>query len=118
MSVPSFRSVRRTRGTLALLFGATLWAALGGATPAHALAVMEITSLSATPSPVLAGNNLTFAVTVENNGAASPADDATNVSLTLDVSSGILVYQSETITGASLPGGPSHYRVVVRVPAP
>ncbi|MDQ1346632.1 MAG: trimeric autotransporter adhesin, partial [Acidobacteriota bacterium] len=101
MSVPSPRSVRRTRGTLAMLAGATLWAALGGATPAHALAVMEITSLSATPSPVLAGNNLTFAVTVENNGAASPADDATNVSLTLDVSSGILLYQSETITGAT-----------------
>jgi hypothetical protein len=33
MSVPPPRSDRRTRGTLALLLGATLWAALGGAVP-------------------------------------------------------------------------------------
>ncbi len=56
MSVPSSRSVRRTRGTLALLLGATLWAALGGATPLAAQPVLVIDSITHTPASVVAGS--------------------------------------------------------------
>ncbi|MEO7794488.1 MAG: beta-propeller fold lactonase family protein [Thermoanaerobaculia bacterium] len=99
-SSSSARSLRTRRSPLALLVGAILWAAFGGSSPLLAVADVQITSLSATPSPVLAGNNLTFAVTV-GNVAAGPTNGATNVALTLNVSSGILDYQSETFSSGS-----------------
>ena len=49
MSVPPPRSDRRTRGTLALLLGATLWAALGGAAPVAAQPVLVIDSITHSP---------------------------------------------------------------------
>ena len=99
--------------------------------PAFAVADVQITSLTATPAPVLAGNDVTFAVTVANV-AAGPGNGATNVALTLPVSSTLYVYQSESFAsgtcsatsslltcdlGSIAAGGSKSGNIVFHVPA-
>ncbi len=101
MSVPSSRSVRRTRGTLALLAGATLWAALGGAAPVAAQPVLEIFSITHAPASVVAGSatNVVYSLDLRNT-AAGASDDESAAVLDLPLGTSFL-YQSETLPGTT-----------------
>ncbi|MBP9825974.1 MAG: beta-propeller fold lactonase family protein, partial [Thermoanaerobaculia bacterium] len=101
MSVPPPRSDRRTRGTLALLLGATLWAALGGAVPLAAQPVLEIFSITHAPASVVAGSATNVVYTLDlRNTAAGASDDETAAVLDLPLGTSFL-YQSEALPGTT-----------------
>ena len=103
MSVPPPRSDRRTRGTLALLLGATLWAALGDAAPVAAQPVLVIDSIIHSPASVVAGGgaNLDYTFSLSNT-ATGTSDDETAAVLRLSLVGSPLVLVSDTLPGLCL----------------
>ncbi|MEO8195215.1 MAG: beta-propeller fold lactonase family protein [Thermoanaerobaculia bacterium] len=109
MNVPSPRFVFRIRGTLALLLGATLWAAFGGAAPLAAQPVLVINSITHAPASVVAGSATDVVYTLDlRNTATGTSDDETAAVLDLPLGSA-LTYQSETLPSAtcSVVAGPT-----------
>ncbi len=101
MNVPSSRFVRRTRGTLALLLGATLWAALGGAAPLAAAPTLVINSITHTPASVVAGSATNVDYTFDlRNTATGTSDDETAAVLRIFLAGSSLVFQNfDTLPG-------------------
>jgi uncharacterized repeat protein (TIGR01451 family) len=66
---------------------------------ASAAPVLVFNTLSDSPDPVLAGNQLTISVTVANNGTVA-GDDATNVIVRHLFGSEPITYSSETFSGS------------------
>ena len=101
MSVPPPRRDRPTLGTLALLLGATLWAALGGAVPLAAQPVLVIDSITHTPASVVAGSTTDVVYTFSlKNTATGASDDETGAVLRLSLVGSDLVFTTvETLPG-------------------
>ena len=104
MNVPASRFALRTRGTLALLLGATLWAALGGAAPLAAAPTLVINSITHTPASVVAGstNNVDYTFSLSNT-ATGASDDETAAVLRIFLAGSPLVFQNfDTLPGTCL----------------